>query len=262
MKVFFYEEENELETVFLRPQYEIPFLGITLFDFSKQAFERLAEQINETVEFFVPNNWDLNEKKFFDLDLTSKLSDEPELVFFTNVYSLFFADLDKEYIQHLKQNKGKAFSRDGTVCTFMSSKDVLKEPKDDSSLESFFYVEKQNFLHVNQKLVSRLHPVPFEGNAKIFGSPVIFSQEISNSTICGPSFIGPDVKIYNSYIAPGTILVGETTIAQSKVFSSFINQSHVSNSEIESVLSSDSQVVGLTMKDSLIPYGGLLLNER
>jgi hypothetical protein len=261
MKIFYYEEENDIESIFLMPEYEIPFLGSDLFNFSKSAFERLAFNLQEKVEFFVPKAWNLESINTYNYNILEHLNEEPELVFITSVYSIFFSEMDKEYIQHLKQNKGNAFASDGTICSYISNTDELKEPKEDASLKVFFHLNSSNFLRTNQKLVSRIFSESVEVNSNIFGEPIILSSKVVNSTICGPSFIGPEVSVANSYIAPGSIILGDSSVSNSKVFSSFLYNSKVEKCEVDSIISSHSFVSGVNLKNSLIPSGGLIHNE-
>lgn len=261
MKVFLYEEVNPLNTTFLLPEYEIPFLGSNLLDFSKNAFQRLADYLGEELEYYVPGGWAVNELTYDGNLLSALHEEEPELVFFTNVYSLFFGAMDKEYIHHLKQNRGKAFKSNGTVCSYLSRSDGLNEPQDDESLRVFFYLDLDNYLRTSQKLMTQLDTGSVEHTAKTFGEPIVRTSTITNSTVCAPSFIGPDVSLVNCYIAPGSIITGNSHLANTRVFSSALHGVNASDSELESVISAESIIEHLKLKDSNIPAGSVIRSE-
>lgn len=263
MKVFYFSEENSLEQLFNKPQPEIPFLNSTLFDFSKQAFFRLGEQINEPVELLADPSWGQEHTPLTSPNILEYLRDEPEIVFFTNVFSVFFASLDKEYIQHLKQNPGKLFISEGTICGYLSKNHVLQDPEPDKTLQSFFLVDEENFLRVSNKLVGQIKPVvPSMESTEVYGFPTVLSENVKNSTICGPCFIGPDVTVSDSYIAAGTVITGTSVISNSSVFSSVISDSRLEASKITSTLTSSSTLFYTELKKSLIPYGGVVQDER
>ena len=261
MKVFLYEDHNHLESLFLKPEYEIPFLGTSLLDFSKKSFQELAQEIDENLEYFVPESWFVDEKKY-SYNILDYLSEEPELVFLTNVYSLFFGFFDKEYIHHLKQNKGKAFSNNGTVASYLSKNDGLSEPSDDETLNSFFYVNEKNYLRVTQKLLGQVEGERKRVDSRVFGDPVILSDNVFNSTVCGPSYIGENVSVVNSYVGPGTVILGTSSIQNSKVFSSFLDESSIRNVETEDSLIIHSFIENVNLKDSVSPSGGIITYER
>lgn len=263
MKIFYFSEENSLEQVFMKPQPEIPFLNSTLFEFSKQAFFRLGEQINEEVQIIAEPGWGEGHEPLTTPNILEYLNEETELVFFTNVFSVFFSSLDKEYIQHLKQNPGKLFMSEGTVCGYLSKNHVLNEPELDKTLQSFFFVNETNFLRVTNKLVGQLQPIlPKFDSTEVYGFPTVVSENIKNSTVCGPCFIGPDVVVSDSYIAPGTVITGESVITNSSVFSSVISNVRVEASNITSTLTSNATILHTDLKNSVIPSGGIIQNER
>jgi len=263
MKIFYFAEENALEQLFMKPQPEIPFLNSTLFEFSKDAFTRLGEQINDDVQIIADPAWGSDHEPLTTPNILEYLSEEPELVFFTNVFSIFFAGLDKEYIQHLKQNPGKLFMAEGTVCGYLSKDHTLSEPEVDKTLQSFFFVNETNFLRVTNKLVGQLQPsLPEVESNEIYGFPTVLSESVKNSTICGPCFIGPDVVVSDSYIAPGTVITGESVITNSSVFSSVLSDSRLETSTITSTLTSGSTLFYAKLKESVVPYGGIIQDER
>jgi len=98
--------------------------------------------------------------------------------------------------------------------------------------------------------------------AKTFGEPIIRSENITNSTVCGPSFIGPKVSLVNCYIAPGTIITGESNVSNTRILGGILHNTVVTDSEFESVISAENIVEHIKLIDSTIPAGSVIRSER
>jgi hypothetical protein len=163
----------------------------------------------------------------------------------------------------ISQTPNKLHSyKTGFKVGFLNNKSKIN--KIEEGLEGFNNIIKlseSNFLKINQTLVNN-----FSGNPRphSYGFPVIAcsNENIVNSKISGPCFIGEDVRLFNSTIYPGTILTGRTIIQNSDIFESFICESTIKNSAVKNTLSVLSIFEDLDLKDSLIPRGSVIINER
>jgi hypothetical protein len=263
MKVFFHPGFNVLSEYFQEEDYNIPFLGSTLIDFVSRAYVRFAEATNNSLEIFVPDIWDVDFPKY---DYVSPfLNDEYEAVFITSLFSLPVLDFSVEDYQFLIQNPGKFFRKESEFqLGFLNKKSNLNELTSETlfGFNNVINLTQSNFLRVNQSLINN-----FNGKATIpgsYGLPVLIapSENIINSKICAPCFVGEDIKIYNSVIYPGTVLTGNSIIENSEIFESFVCESSVKNSVIKNSLVALSSIDHVNLEDSVVPKGSVLVNGR
>lgn len=268
MKIFLYETINDLSLFFQTPSHKIPFLSADLFTFFNQAAERYTAEYGDEVTIYTPSDW--HEDNPYDgayTDLVSK--DRYELVLVCTPLSAPVGDLLPDEVTFLKQNPDKMFFFNGVLGGYIKGGEALSgTPEEDASLFSgFWQLTLDNFLELNQELVSQLQArsAPDLEDSHTFGTPVVLSPEVYGSTIGSPVFIGKDVKVYNSYIGAGTVLTGNTEVRNSRIYSSFIHDSIVRESpRVESVLiASDSLVEGQTIDSpSRLPYGTTIFSKK
>lgn len=266
IKVFIYENYNELSGYFQEEDYNIPFLGSTLFDFVLDSYSGFADLCGQEVEFYCPHSWDdLGVSKYSNL--IDELSEDLNLVILTDLFSLPLTELSKDDYFFFTQNPNKLFSHSsGLKAGYISKSTNLSTIYGSEDLKAFSGVAQlteKNFLMLNRMLVSQIN---FEGvriNGS-YGNPTVLCSpdSIINSTICGPCFIGDDVHIVNSTIYPGTILTGKTTIQNSEIFESFLCASKVSDSTVKNSLVVLSDFEGLNLKNSILPRGSFINNVR
>lgn len=268
MKVFIYEDYSELVDFFGLPPNEVPFLGSTLVDFTINALTSQCSLLlgEGEPEIFYPESWGRDNS--FSGDYTPLLSEEPELVLVTTSSSILVGTISRDDLQYVKERPNHLFYN-GLVYIGYISRNGLKVPTNDDSLMSGFrsVTSLEGFLRLNQALVSRLsYPYDYDlDDSDIYGSPVILSESIHNSTICGPAFIGENVHISNSYIGPGTVIAGNTNIVNSRVYSSFVFDSSLSSiSRLENSLIGGSSVVsGMPeLADSRLPSGSKVVGSK
>jgi len=249
---------------FQEEAFNVPFLGNTLFDYHLTMYQRFANEIGQTLKIFVPPEWEhIIPSTEGYTNIPQKLSNEHEFVIINDLFNLPIFDFSKDDYQTVIQSPNKLFSYPiGFKVGFLNNKsEILKLEENLGGFLNIIKLSEGNFLQLNQTLVNN-----FSGNPRpnTYGSPVIACDydSIVNSKISGPCFIGEDVRIYNSTIYPGTILTGRTIIQNSEVFESFVCESTIKNSTVKNALSVLSILENLDLKDSLIPRGSVIINER
>jgi hypothetical protein len=249
---------------FQEESFNVPFLGSTLLDYHLTMYQRFARELNKELKIFIPPEWEhIIPNGEVYTNIIHKLSNEYELVVIVDLFSLPILDFIREDYQTLSQLPNKLYShKTGLKVGFLNNKSKIERIEED--LEGFHNIVKLdegNFLKINQTLVNN-----FTGNPRphSYGFPVIAcpDENIVNSKISGPCFIGEDVRVYNSVVYPGTILTGRTIIQNSEVFESFICESTIKNSVVKNTLSVLSILEDLDLKDSLTPRGSVIINER
>jgi hypothetical protein len=264
MKVFLFNSHSQLSEYFQEESFNIPFLGSTLFDYNYNSYERLAVLINKTLQIFVPPEWDgLLENTETYINVPQNLSNDFELIFFTDLFNIPFLDFSHDDYHFIIQNPNKLFSHaSGLKVGYLNNQsEISKLSEDLHGFSNILRLTNSNFLKINQTLINNYSGSP---SPNTYGSPVIAcpSSNIVNSKIAGPCFLGEDVKIFNSIIYPGTILTGRTVIQNSEVFESFICESEVKNSTVKNTLSVLSSLFDVDLKDSVVPRGSVIFNER
>lgn len=270
MKVFLYDNTQELNEFFGALDYEIPFLGSSLLKFFTMNLLRNAENLSEEIHIFIPESWELESRgpvSKYNGNLVHTLSQHQkkdyEVIFVTSLYSILASDITRDDIAYLKQNPGRLFSNNGVVGGYVEKGQQLEAPDNDfGGFDNFLVLSIDNFLGLNQQLVGQLYTPSVPNPARVYGNPIILSENIINSTVCGPSFIGENVTLNNAYIAPGTVIMGNTTVDGSRVFSSFIHDSRITSSELEDTVVTSSAIQGLTLQKSSVPRGSYIENER
>lgn len=253
MQVFVYDIETDLNSFFQKTSAEIPFLNSDLISFLKERMTAQSLLHKEEVKIH---------EEFTDHIAHLPKDNRYELVFFIPPTTLLVGDISKEDMAFLRQNPGKLYTHNDIIAGYISREsEMVTSPEDEPSLFSGSWVlSLDNFLHTNQMLISQLHlrnSVKGE-NVTIYGSPLIMSENVRNSTICGPSFIGPDASVEDSYVAPGTIISGVSHLNGAKVFSSFIHNSTLSG-EIHNSLITESSVENMTLGSGCrLPNGTVL----
>jgi len=271
MKVFIYDNPNELNNLFGEPDYRVPFLSTNLLNFATMGILRNAAQVGEGHTIYIPDWWsDISNISLYSLytnvaqTLEAEQSREYELVFLMSLFSVMVGDFSKEDIAFLKQNPGKLYQNNGVIGGYLEKEQAMPAPEDFEGFDAFWQLTPSSYLRINQQLVGQLslNTVKADESNTIYGAPALLSSSVQNSTICAPSYISENSTIVNSYIAPGSIVTGDVTISGSKVFGSFVNDANIINSVLTDSIVSGSVVDGLQLKESIIPQGSLLQNER
>lgn len=273
MKVFIYESETGLNAFFNSPDFLIPFLSTNLLSFMGSGVVRNSIILDEDYQIFLPASWEphiLNSEaySFYAGDVRNQLQNhqkkEYELVFLANLFSLMVADLFDEDISHLKQNPEEMFSNRGVIGGYLKKGQELPKPEVFEGFRNFIELSDSNFLRLNQDLVGNLNIKSLGVGARKYGTPTILSENVSeNSTICGPCYIAEHVVVENSYIAPGTVLLGDTRIVSSRVYGSFVHDSGIDSSELHDSLVSGADISDVSLnKNTRLPFGSVVKGER
>jgi hypothetical protein len=273
MKVFLYENYNELSLWFKRPEFTIPFLHTNLLGFLSGGFVRNAIALGEDVQIFLPSFWEEdivspNNYRYYTGEVPKELEAhqkmEYELVFLTSLYSLLLGDFSSADISYLKQSPEKLFSNNGVIGGYLRKGQVLPKPDTFDGFANIVELTSANFLNLNQRLVENLNIKSLGARARTYGKPTILSENVSeDSTLCYPCFIGKDVVIQNSYIGPGTVLTGNTRVLHSKVFGSFLESSNIVSSNLHDIISIDAYVENSSLHSpTLLPAGSMIYSER
>jgi hypothetical protein len=268
MNIFLLNSYSPIMDYFQEESFNVPFLGSTLFDYHITIYQRLSSEIKSNLKIFVPPEWENifpNTNTY--TNIPKNFSDKHELVFITDLFNLPIFEFTKEDYHSLVQSPGKLYShKTGFKVGYLNKNSEFSSTpvpleNDTGGFLNIIKLNENNFLKINQTLVNN-----FSGNPKpnTYGSPVIAcdASSVVNSKISGPCFIGEDVKVYNSIIYPGTILTGRTVVQNSEVFESFVCESTIKNSTVKNTLSVLSNLEDVDLKDSLIPRGSVILNER
>lgn len=273
MKVIVYENPNVLNGWFGKPDCKVPFLATDLVSFFTMGFLRLGSDLGEDAEIYIPESWrdDLGDSPYFTYYNTSTsqvLHDsqkkEYELVFLSSLYSLFVGDMDKADIAHLKQNPEKLFLSRGVLGGYLKKGQDMPAPESFSGFSCFLTLTDDNYLRINQDLVSNLSAKSInEVPARVYGNPLILSSNIGgNTTVCAPCYIGKDVVVTDSYIGPGTILRGNTRVINSKVFGSYLEDTEISESIVNDTVSSSSLIDDIELDIARLPFGSVIRGAR
>lgn len=273
MKVFVYESDSSLGNFFQKHEFQIPFLSSSLLSFLEAGIVRNGVLLGNGYDIFLPSHWkhyleDSPGFRYHSGDINNKLSEyqteEYELVFIVSLFSLMLGDFFDEDISYLKQNPEKFFANRGVVGGYLKKGQHLPKPEEFTGFMNFVVLDEENYLRLNQDLVENLSIQSVGVEARVYGNPIILSNLVSNtSTICGPCFVGSGVRVQNSYISPGTVLVGNTQVIDSTIMSSFIFNSsvksvHLEDSTLSEVIIED---VRLT-KGTKLPSGSVIIGER
>jgi hypothetical protein len=267
IKLFLYENPGKLNEYFQEGDFNIPFLGNTLFDFIISNYKKLADSLNSELEVFIPEYFgDIfveNGIKTYKNIPQNISTEKRDLVFISNVFSIPVWDFTTDDCVFLKQNPDEFFSHSsGLKCGFISSSSNFSiTTKSLDAFNNLILLNEKNFLTVNQKLINFFRGNSFPG---FYGEPVIMtnSENIFNSRVCGPCFIGQDVRVLNSTIYPGTILTGSTVVQNSEIFESFLCQATVKNSAVKNSLIVLSNLEDVNLKNSIAPSGSNIVYDR
>lgn len=273
MKVIVYENPNTINEWFGRQDCEIPFLATDLLSFYLMGFLRLASDIGDKSDVYIPETWrsalgDPAYTNYYNCPTASLIEEvqtnEYELIFISSLYSLFVGDMDRADIAHLKQNPEKLFLNRGVLGGYLKKGQELPAPESFEGFQCFIPLTDENYLRVNQDLVANLSSKSTEEvSARVFGKPLILSSTIGgNTTICAPCYIGKDVTVTDSYIGPGTILRGNTRVSNSKLFGCYVEDSQVSDSVINDSVISSSDLDGIEFDVARLPYGSVIRGAR
>lgn len=271
MKVFVYENPNEINSWFGKPDHEIPFLGTNLLNFNSMGFLQASSSVKDTLKIFLPQSWDIPSSQYFEHydgsvggTLKTQQEQEYELVLITNMFSVLVGELSNTDFSHLKQNPGKFFRNRGVVGGYLKAGQELPVPEDFPGFVCFVELYPESYLKINQALLENVSVDSKQTQAKVYGSPSILAENISSeATICAPSFIGKDVVIFGkTYIGPGSVIRGNSIIESSRIFGSYIENSRVENTSLEDSILSDSSISGLSLDGSVIPSGSLIRDTR
>jgi hypothetical protein len=264
IKLFLYTNSGSLNEYFQEEDFNIPFLGNTLFDFVVSSYKNLADSVNVDFEVYVPEYVVMENSvvKTYK-NIPQCLSENRDVIFISDVFSIPVFEFSKDDYFFLKQNPDNFFNHSsGVKMGYMSSESKFVFSENElTGFNNLVRVNEKNFLSLNQKLINNFKGVYYPG---FYGEPIVLANKdnIFNSKICAPCFIGADVRITNSTIYPGTILTGRTIIQNSEVFESYLCQSSVKNSAIKNSLVVLSDLEGVTLNNSVAPAGSILLNDR
>jgi len=269
MKVFIYDSPNELNIIFGEHDSLIPFLGTNLLNFSTMGIIRNAQQTGEGHTIYLPDSWEVTNTSLYSFytnvieTLKDRQTKEYELVFLMSVFSLAVGDISKDDIAYLKQHPEKMFQNNGVIGGYLKKGQELPTPEEFTGFDAFWNLDITTYLDISQKLVSQLtvDSIDIPETVTVYGNPSVLSDKISNSTICAPSYISREASVVNSYIAPGTIITGETKISGSKVFGSFIENSTILSSELTDSIVSDSLIEQINLTKAIVPKGSILQYE-
>lgn len=265
IKLFIYENYNNIIPYFQEEDHNIPFLGSNLFDFTVSSYKRFSDSLDQNIEIYITEVWsgslDLPTYK----NINEHFRDEHDLYFFTDLFTVPISDFSLEDYHFLSENPGKLFSHEHGLKMGFLNKDSDVSRLYTEELSGFSNLVKlsiSNFLKVNQTLVSNFSSnVVIPGN---YGNPVVLadSDNIVNSRILGPSFVGENAKIFNSVIYPGSVVTGNVTISGSEVFESFVCESTIKNSNVRNSFFVLSSVDELNVENSIFPRGSIINHVR
>jgi NDP-sugar pyrophosphorylase family protein len=273
MKVFVYESDNGVINFFQRPEFQIPFLSSNLLSFMGAGVVRNSILLDEDYQIFLPHSWEPHLENssnfnFYSGDVFNQLSQyqkrEYELVFVTGLFSLMLGDFFDHDLSHLKQNPEKFFSNRGVIGGYLKRGQELPVPEEFEGFKNFVVLSGENYLKLTQDLVENLSIKSVEVSARTYGKPIVLSEDVaSNSTVCGPCFIGKGVRIEDSYIAPGTVILGNTDIINSQIMSSFIMDSYVDSSSMKDAMAADATIEKINLSQGAkLPPGSVIIGER
>lgn len=263
IKLFIYENQNSLNSIFQEDDYNIPFLGGTLLEFVYSSFERFSSYVNQDFEAYVPVNWDVGLKTYDNIP--SNLTEDYDCIFILDLFKIPLKDFSVEDYHFLIQNKDNLFSHSSGIkmgCINNKTNISKLNQEDIEGFNGVVSLDHTNFLFLNRSLIPNILVENNEFYPEFYGDPFILCdrKNIHSSKICGPCFIGEDVQIINSVIYPGTIIIGNSVIKNSKIFESFICESSVSNSEMSNSLLAVSNIEDLDIKNSILPRGSVILD--
>lgn len=237
MKIFIYESDTSLQQIFHLPARAVPLLNTTVSGFFKQSASRQARLHNVKVDVYTPQHWE--DDNGYASNFLDFRSDTPEVFIVVPDNTVLAGDILKEDLVRLEQSPGKLFHNKGIIAGYLSSKDDdYPEPINDETLfNGALFISADNYLKIQQVLVQRVSTPDLPGTddtVTLYGAPVILADpsSIQNSTICAPTLIGKDVRVVNSYIAPGSVITGDSNIISSRVYSSVVIDSTITNSNI------------------------------
>lgn len=271
MKVFIYENPNIVNSWFNESDYKIPFLGTNLLNFNTMGFLRFASETGDSLKVFIPGHWDVPSNDYLQPYDGSSIKDnldkyqthDYELVFVMSAFSLLVGELDKNDIAEIKQRPEKFFNNRGVIGGLLKKGQELPSPEEFSGFNSFINLHEDNYLKLTQDLVGNLTIKSNKTEARVYGTPIILSSDISSdSTICYPSYIGKDVVINNSYVGPGSVIRGKSRISGSMVLGSFVEESIVSSAELEDTISVNSRIENVKVSRSIFPFGSVTNGSR
>lgn len=273
MKVFIYESNNGVNSLFQLPEFHIPFLSSNLLSFLGSGIVRSSAALDDTYQVFLPEHWrdgleNSHPYSFYSGDAKNQLDSHQkrdyELVFITSLFSLMVGDLFDADISYLKQNPEKLFMNRGVVGGYLKRGQELPRPEVFDGFKNFIQLDETNFLRLNQDLVGNLSIDSVESGARKYGHPIILSDSVNqSSTVCGPCYISEGAVVENSYIAPGTVIVGNCHIINSRVYGSFISESTLENSVLHDAVVTESNISSVELlKHTRLPSGSVINGER
>lgn len=273
MKVFIYESDSVLVNFFQRPEFQIPFLSSNLLSFLGAGVVRNSIILDEDYTVFLPLSWEPHIENssnfsFYSGDIANQLSTSQkrdyELVFITGLFSLMLGDFFDHDLSHLKQNPEKLFTNRGVIGGYLKKGQELSAPEEFDGFKNFVNLTEENYLRLNQDLVENLSIQSVGVTARTYGKPIILSENVSSdSTVCGPCFIGKNVRVDSSYISPGTVILGTTEIVNSRVTSSFVMDAYLDGTSIEDTIALEATIENVTLsKGAKLPPGSVIIGER
>lgn len=264
IKLFFYDNFNDISEYFQEEMHSIPFLGDTLFGFVVESYHRFSKTSNIPIKIYTPETWpDIGQSTYTNLSLELSES-EYDIVFISDLSSVPVLDITTEDYHFIKQNPDKLFSHPSGFKVGYINKDSKIDriyTEELQGFSGFIKLSMKNFLKINQALINNVSSEAHTPGT--YGFPVILApkENISNSKIYGPSFIGKDVRVFNSTIYPGSIILGTSVVKNSEIFESFIFESSIKNGTLKNSLSVQSDLEALHLEDSLLPKGSVLMHD-
>jgi hypothetical protein len=226
-----------------------------------------ASTLSENITIYLPESWQVfvpNPENFlyYDvLDVESILSnisfDSSELIIVNTLQNIITKPIEKNEFNFVFENEGKIYTQNNLIFFAYSPKlKLIPNTENFTPLDNFYQISMEDFLFVNQNMVSALNqnnPIQNPTN-KTFGNPIIMSENVHDSVVCGPALVDKESHIDNSYIGAGSIII-KTKVHKSKILNSFLFESDVVNSNLEDSILSKSNISGLTCKSLKLPSG-------
>lgn len=268
MRVFLFDKHTEINHFFDESDINIPFLGANLFQFNIANYIRWSEVLSQTINIYLPISWQNylpNPDLFHYYDvldvekiLLERATEQNELIIVNTLQNIILKSLTHQEINFIFETPNKVYTQNDLLI-FSYNKNTPIEPNKDTfkALDNFYQITLNNFLMVNENMVSAVlskSSLIQQPTLKTYGEPIILSEHIFHSTVCGPALVDKDSDVQNSYIGAGSIVI-KSTLRDTKVFNSFIYDSSLDKSVLENSIVSKSIVKGVKSKNTKLTSG-------
>lgn len=267
MKVFIYETDNEITSLFQRPEFHVPMLDSSLLSLLSRSLTASCIELGEDApQIFLP--WDIPNYNYYPGNVLETLQhhqkQDYELVFLTSLFSFMTGNFLSEDIAHLLQSPEKMYFNNGTYGGYLKKGQELPKPEEYQGFKNVIPLTIDNYLEVNQNNMHLIRQSTVENPLEVrtYGSPTVFSNDIrGSSTVCAPCYIGKEVTISNSYIGAGSVILSGSVVENSSIFGSYVFSSTVKSSTIHDSILSESFLEGHdSIRDSRFVSGSVSIN--